>query len=70
MISDCNSDTPNYVLDYYDRVIHQTEGMNIRTFNISKGIAHMKEDAFAEYAKQNLEWIKWIEEANASYDDF
>ncbi len=55
------SNTPEYVLDYYDRVMEQTEGMNLRTFNLSKGIAHMQADDFMESANQNLAWIEWAE---------
>ena len=64
------NDTPKYILDYYDRVMYQTRGMNLRTFNISKGFAHMQADHFMEMAEQNLEWIKWIDDVNASCDDY
>ncbi len=55
------NNTPEYVLDYYGRVMEQTEGMNLRTFNVSKGIAHMHADDFMELANQNLAWIEWVE---------
>ena len=42
------NDTPKYILDYYDRVMYQTKGMNLRTFNISKGFAHMQAEHFME----------------------
>ena len=64
------NDTPKYIYNYYDRVMCQTRGMNLRTFNISKGLAHMQADDFMKKAEKNLEWIKWIDEANASCDDF
>ena len=42
------NDAPKYILDYYDRVMYQTKGMNLRTFNISKGFAHMQAEHFME----------------------
>ena len=44
------NDTPKYILDYYDRVMYQTKGMNLRTFNISKGLAYMQAERFMEKA--------------------
>ena len=51
------SDLPNYIMVYYDRVMLETEGMNLRTFNISKGIAHMQADVFLERVAEKFEWI-------------
>lgn len=58
---------PKQILNYYNRVMNQTEGMNLRTFNISKGLARMQAEDFAKREEENLEWITQIEEERYEY---
>ena len=58
---------PETILDYYNRVMGRTDDMNLRTFNISKGLARMQVEAFAKREEETLEWIKQIEEERYEY---
>lgn len=52
---------------YYKRIIDQTENMNLRSYNFSKGIANNRAEYFMDKMKQNYIWADWLEESEAVY---